>query len=123
MPAKTTEQGEQAQKKRYLSAVEQVGTLTAGCRAARVSPHTVYQWREFDLEFSLLEQEARNRCADELEAVVIRRAKRRSDLLAMFMLKAMRPEKYRERFDVTTGGQPIVKAYAAEDLELLDVAQ
>lgn len=117
MPAKTTEQGEQAQKKRFLKAVEQVGTLTAGCRAARVSPHTVYQWREFDLEFSLLEQEARNRCADELEAVVIRRAKRRSDLLAMFMLKAMRPEKYRERFDVTTGGQPMIKAVSDVELE------
>jgi hypothetical protein len=119
MPVKTTEQTEQAQKQRYLKAVEQIGTLTAGCRAARVSPHTVYQWREFDVEFSVLEQEAKNRCADELEATVIRRAKRRSDLLAMFMLKAMRPEKYRERFDVTTAGQPMLKEVGADAAAVL----
>lgn len=100
----TTEQQEQAQKTRYLSALEKVGTLTAGCKAARVSPHTVYQWRELDDAFVFAEHEARERCADELEASVIRRAKGRSDVLAIFMLKAMRPSKYRENRSIEVSG-------------------
>jgi len=102
-PEKTL-QLEQDQKKRYLAAVGRVGTLTAGCKAARVSPHTVYQWRELDDAFVFAEREARNRCADELEAVVYRRAKNRSDILAIFLLKGMRPEKYRDRIGVEHSG-------------------
>lgn len=112
-------------------------TLTAGCKAARVSPNTVYKWREMDDEFVLLERQARNAFADALEIESVRRAwhgtkkpvyqqgnlvgyvQEFSDTLLIFALKAVRPEKYRERFDVTSGGQPIVKAYAAEDLALL----
>lgn len=96
MPVKTQQQ-EQAQKQRYLKAIARIGTLTGGCRAAKVSPHTVYAWREHDDAFKLAEHEAREECADQIEASVIRRAKNRSDTLAIFMLKAMRPEKYRDR--------------------------
>src|SRR5690348_6227205 len=54
-----TEQAEQARKERYLRAVAAVGTLTAGCKAAHVSPHTVYAWREQDTAFLIAEHEAR----------------------------------------------------------------
>lgn len=81
-----------------------VGTLTAGCKAAKISPNTVYKWREHDDEFLMSEQQAREMCADELEAVVLRRAKGRSDILAMFMLKAMRPEKYRDNAHIEHTG-------------------
>lgn len=105
MPARTSEQDEQAQKARYLRAVSRVGTLTAGCKAARVSPHTVYSWREHDTEFTIAEHDARERCADELEAAVIRRGKTQSDTAAIFMLKAMRPAKYRDNSRVEVTGK------------------
>jgi hypothetical protein len=107
---------------KYLRAVERTGTLTAGCRAARVSPNTVYAWREHDAEFTLLEQQARNVFADNLEAEAVRRAwhgalkpiyqqgvlvgsvAETSDVLLMFLLKAVRPEKYRERVQQEVSG-------------------
>jgi hypothetical protein len=103
------------------------GTLTAGCRSAKVSPNTVYKWREFDDEFVMLERQAKDAFADALEIEAIRRAwhgtkkpvyqggalvgyvQEFSDTLLIFALKAVRPDKYRERFDVTTAGQPMIK--------------
>lgn len=104
MPRRRTEQIEQAQKERYLRALGTVGTLTAGCKAARVSPHTVYAWREHDTAFSVAEHEAREACADEIEAALVRRAKRRSDVAAIFLLKGLRPEKYADRWVGRLGG-------------------
>lgn len=104
MPPRTSEIDEKAQKERYLRALEKTGTLTSGCKAARVSPNTVYKWREMDDAFVISERLARDVCADELEASVIRRARGRSDVLAMFMLKAMRPAKYRDNSRVEMSG-------------------
>lgn len=133
--ARAAEKDVKAQKARYLKAVARTGTLTAGCRAARVSPNTVYAWREHDTEFSLAEQQMRNALADALEEEAVRRAWRGvnkpvfqggtlvghvrefSDTLLIFMLKAVRPEKYRERFDVTSAGEPIIKAYPGVELD------
>jgi hypothetical protein len=117
------EQNEQDLKKaRYLRAIALTGTLTAGCKAARVSPHTVYQWREHDEPFSIAEHEARNAFADALEQEAVRRAwhgvqkpvyhegrivghvRELSDVLLMFMLKALRPEKFRERMQLQHAG-------------------
>ena len=42
-----------------------------------------------------------------------------SATLLIFLLKARAPEKYRERYDLTRSDAPLVKAYAAEDVELL----
>lgn len=128
------EQTEQASKKeRYLRAIALAGTLTAGCKAARVSPHTVYQWREMDDSFVFSEREAQSAFADALEQEAVRRAwhgidkpvyqggelvghiREYSDSLLIFTLKAVRPEKYRDRYDVTTGGQPIQRSH--EDLD------
>jgi len=105
-------------KGRYLEAMALAGTLTAGCQAAQVSHNTVFKWRELDDQFVLAEQQARNRFADNLEQEAVRRAWRGvdkpvyqggelvgtvteySDTLLIFMLKAVRPEKFRERVDV-----------------------
>lgn len=118
----TKQHDEQAQKERYLRAIGQVGTLTAGCKAAKASPHTVYKWREHDETFALQEQQARNAFADLLEEEAVRRAHKGvkkpvyqggelvghideySDTLLIFLLKAVRPDKYRERVDMRHSG-------------------
>lgn len=116
--ADQAKQAEQRQKARYLQAVAKVGTLTAGCRAARCSPHTVYKWREHDLEFSVSEHQTREAFADQIEEYVVKMAKANNVTAAIFLLKALRPDKYRERLDLRhTMTEPAVKAYADVDLE------
>lgn len=104
-------------KQIYLRTLAKTGTLTHACRAAKISPHRVYQWREVDGAFLVAEKEAKDTFADELEMEATRRAwhgvlrpvfqggvrvgyiRQHSDRLLIFMLRALRPEKYRERFD------------------------
>jgi hypothetical protein len=105
--------------------------MTAGCKAARVSHHTVYRWRESET-FVEVERIAQDTFADALEQEAVRRAwhgvkstipitykgetvgeivkTEYSDTLMVMMLKAVRPDKYRERktTEVTgEGGGPI----------------
>jgi len=122
-------------KARYLRAIEQAGTLAAGCRAARVSHNTVYAWREVDDVFAMAENQARSTFADALEEAAVRRARDGierpvyqqgtlvgyetvySDALLWNLLKATRPEKFRERLDMNVSS--VVKqiaGFAPEDV-------
>ncbi len=119
---------------RYLKARAKRGTLSAGCRAARVSPHTVYRWREEDQadgytaeEFSLLERQIVEEFADRLEEEAERRAvqgvvepvyqggklvgkvRKYSDTMLAMLLNGARPEKYQRQRHEHTGkdGKPI----------------
>lgn len=131
-------------KKRFLEHFAEYGNVTAAAKAAGIERNTVYVWQERDDAFVAAFREAEIKATDVLESEARRRAvegvvtetpiyikgelvntiveTKYSDTLLIFLLKARAPEKYRERFDVTSGGQPIVKAYAAEDLELLHPA-
>jgi hypothetical protein len=118
------------QKARYLAGFSVDCTLTAGCRAAGVSNHTVYQWRETDDAFVMRENELRTELADRLEGEAIRRAfegwdrpiyqrgelvgveRVYSDMLLKLMLTALRPERFRERVDVSGSVEQIVRQVA-----------
>lgn len=109
----------------YLKALPRVFTITAALKAAGASMGQLYRWRETDVEFSISERQSRDAIADTLEAEAVRRAykgvrkpvyqggllagyvQEYSDALLMFMLKGLRPEKYRDRADVTV--TPIMK--------------
>lgn len=87
------------EKDRFLAAFELNGIVSYACKAAGVPRSTVYLWREQDPEFARAMEEAKEVAIESLEAEAIRRATNAddaSDLLLMFMLKAARPEKYRE---------------------------
>lgn len=101
-------------KQRWLEAFGQVFTVTTACKLAAVSRATVYRWRREDEDFAVawadidaanveeLEVEARRRAVEGVvrpaaiagERVDVREY---SDQLLMFLLKARRPEVYRER--------------------------
>jgi hypothetical protein len=140
----TTGQSEHL-KKAFLDLFRLTGNISQSCAAAGISRRaTVYEWQEHDDDFAAAFREADIEATETLETEARRRAVlgvhkykpiyhegqllevveeiTYSDTLLIFLLKARAPEKYRERVDVTTGGQPIVKAYAAEDLELLHPA-
>jgi hypothetical protein len=103
---------------RYLDAISKLGTVTAGCRAAHVTPASVYAWRLLDESFQMAEDEARSAFADRLEEEAVRRAhdgtprpvfqggvlvgyeQVYSDHLLWKLLQAVRPEKYRENLQL-----------------------
>ena len=80
-----------------LRAYAECGTVAGAARAAGVSRQTFYTWMESDSEFAAALVDCRATLADELEDEAIRRAKKGSDSLLMFLLRAHRPERYREK--------------------------
>lgn len=117
---------------RYLQALPKFFTVSAALTAAGASAKQLRRWREQSGEFMVREQDARNELADKLENEAIRRAfkgirvpvyqggllaghmTQYSDQLLTLLLKATRPEKYRERSEVSVT-QPIVKVLAGFD--------
>lgn len=111
----------------FLNAIPRVFTTTNAARVAGVSLDVVYRWRT-DPAFQAREAQAREMVADRLEQEAIKRAvtgerkpvyqggllvgytQEKSDALLQMLLKALHPEKYRERSEVTV--KPIVKVVA-----------
>jgi hypothetical protein len=103
---------------RFLEVLERTGNLSAASDAVGVSRNASYTARQTDPAFNTLCQEALDRATDRLEERVRLRAERGTkrgvwykgercgeereyhDNLSMFMLKAHRPETYRQ--DVAT---------------------
>jgi hypothetical protein len=116
----------------FFAALAETGNVTKACKAVRIERKTVYKARDRDPAFRACWAEALDEAADRLEEEARRRAHdglirykfRRdgtpllhpttgepyyeldySDTLLIFLLKGCRPEKYRERQDVSVTGQ------------------
>ena len=74
--------------------------VTEALKKVKVSRSTLYRWRQTDADFDEKWTAIDEEVVEELEAVVMRRAKNGSDVLAMFILKAKRPGVYRERLSI-----------------------
>src|SRR4051812_1323438 len=85
-----------AVKARALQAYRKAGTVMHACIAAGIGRRTWYDWLENDPTFAAAAMEASEGVTDELEKEAIRRAKKGSDTLIIFLLKSKRPEQYRE---------------------------
>lgn len=75
-------------------------SVSAACKAAGIGRTAYYEWREADPEFASEADDAIETGTDVLEDVARTRATRSSDTLLIFLLKARRPEKFRERHAV-----------------------
>jgi hypothetical protein len=113
---------EQRRRDLFLEALATGASITAAARAAGVDRRTPYKWREgnaaFDEEWvshmesgtDALEDEARRRAHDGVKRPIYHAGKRvgfvteHSDQLMMFILRARRPEKYRERQAIEHSG-------------------
>ena len=127
------ERNEQYVQQRYLDAIPKVYTASAAAKLAGVTLQYVHQWRNLDPEFREREEQARDQLADTLESEAVRRAVKGirkpvyqagilagyetvySDALLALLLKAAKPDKYRERSEVTL--KPIVKVVSGFDPE------
>lgn len=87
-------------KPAFLRALANGGNIRAAALAAGVDRHTVYRARAASAEFAKEWDAALEDACDILEAVATERAKASSDTLLIFLLKAHRPEKYRETYNV-----------------------
>lgn len=105
-------------EKAFLAQLRLTGVVTTACNVAKIGRVTVYEHRQNDPEFARAWDEAREMAADRLEQEAIRRAvdgtnkpvffqgeivgfeKEYSDTLLVLLLKAHKPDKYRERSDV-----------------------
>lgn len=115
-------------KRAFLAALAKTGNIAAASRAARCDRSCYYDWRKGDKAFAeaakaaleeaadLLELEARRRAADGVLEPVFYRGrkvalvKRYSDTLLIFLLKGIRPEKFRERHELSgPGGAPLAQ--------------
>lgn len=124
-------------KAKFLEHFAVYGNITQGAQHAGIDRTTVYRWQEHDDDFAAAFREAEIQATETLEAEARRRAvegvvsetpiysrkgellntiieTKYSDTLLIFLLKARAPEKYRERFDVTTAGQPMIKQVDAD---------
>src|SRR5262245_41897979 len=119
----------QRRKSLFLRNYAETGNISLAARAAGIERRSIYVWQERDGRFAAAMRQAEIEAVEALEAEARRRAfegvtherpiyykgeqvgseliTTHSDLLMIFLLKAARPEKYRDRYDITSGGAPI----------------
>ncbi|KKM83495.1 hypothetical protein LCGC14_1308890 [marine sediment metagenome] len=87
-------------KRAYLAAYAATGVKTFAARFANVDYSTSKRWYLKDAAFALASDECNDEATDALVVEARRRAFDGSDLLLIFLLKAHRPDVYRDRYDV-----------------------
>ena len=87
-------------KQRFLEVFEDSQLVSEAARVAGVARSTVYRERKADAKFAAAWAEVEERAIEELEKVAYQRASEGSDRLVEFLLKAKRPETYRERLSI-----------------------
>jgi hypothetical protein len=81
-------------QRNYLNAlVSNKGNVEKAAKEAGINRSTAYRWTSSDPDFQHLKQTV----ADDLTQEAIRRAKEGSDVLTIFLLKALSPEIYDDR--------------------------
>jgi hypothetical protein len=140
MPRRSSAHKRHDWRPHFLAALRDTGIVTDACKIADVARSTAYEERQRNEDFALawhdveeetterMEREAVRRAAEGVERAVYHQGevvgheRHFSDVLLMFMLKARRPETYREttRHEHTgANGGPIsfadLAAHAAQD--------
>ena len=81
----------------FLKTLAKCGTVEQAVQAAGVHRATAYRHRKTDKQFAELWDQALESGTDILEAMAIKRAMEHSDALMLALLKARRPDVYKER--------------------------
>jgi len=106
----------------FIKWLSRKGNVSAACKKAKIDRSTAYEWRKDDPNFAKrweeaieiatewMEEEARRRAADGVLQPVFQGGKRvgsirkYSDTLLIFLLKAHKPEKYRDNYHIEHAG-------------------
>lgn len=116
----------------FLKQLAKVPNVGMACKVAGIDRGTAYNLRSRDVEFRKQWKKALNQSIDILEKEMWRRAvigtkepvyfqgkecgeiKKYSDTLAIFMAKAYRPRKYRERYEINHNYKVMIQQKADE---------
>lgn len=96
----------------FIAALRDNGNVADACRRAKVDRSTAYRERHRSKTFAALWEDALEDAVDELERIANWRARMTSDTLLIFLLKAHRPDKYRETININI--TQLVEQTAAE---------
>lgn len=95
---------------KFLEGFVRSGTVTGGCAHARIHRATAYRERERDPRFAAAWADVESQVTDKLEARALELALGGECRLLEFLLKARKPEMYRERHlleHTGPGGGPV----------------
>lgn len=93
----------------FLATLRETANVRFACQQAGISRKSAYAARNRSPDFARAWDDAIEDATDALEAIARKRACDSSDLLLIFLLKAHRPEKYRERHDVRHSGETVTQ--------------
>ncbi len=101
---------------RFLAILRDSCNVRLACHGAGITRQCAYKRRGKSPAFAAAWAEAEDESVELLEAKARSRAMEQSDTLMIFLLKAHRPKKYRENYqvDLTSGGLPF-KIYGGFD--------
>jgi hypothetical protein len=89
----------QGYKRTFLVAYSECGNIIIACNITGIHPRNVSAWRAFDPVFKEDFEVATDMAVSLLEQEARRRALEGSDRLLEFLLKSIKPEVYRERYE------------------------
>jgi hypothetical protein len=95
----------QTQIEKFFSILEQTGNITTACLGAGISRNTIYLYME-NTDFKQRVDNAKETAVEHLEGYALERAKNGSDVLVMFLLKSLKPEKYRDNPKIIQNNMP-----------------
>lgn len=96
----------EAKYEKFIELLAQCGNITIAAEGAGISRKSIYNKIGSDAGYSERVEEAKGEAVERLEHVARTRAEQGSDLLLMFMLKSLRPDKYRDNHKVTLQQYP-----------------
>lgn len=137
-----TKASRQRAREAFLAELAARGNVSAAAAAAGISRYTFYEWRAADPDFAAawdtaletaidaMELEARRRAVEGVEKPIVGRVgkdqdgvivyvREYSDSLMTLLLKAHRPDKYRERTDVRHSGKIDVTRLSDDELSAI----
>jgi hypothetical protein len=97
-------------RRRFLDGFKRTGTVTGGCAHAGIHRSSAYRERQRSEKFALAWADIEDEVTDRLEATALLLALKGDVRLIEFLLKARKPEMYREQHvleHVGPGGGPV----------------
>lgn len=115
--------GNRPAMERFIARLRDSGNVRMAAQAAGVPRRTVYNWRDRWKTFAAEWDEALEDACDILEAEAWKRAvQENSDRLLMFLLKAYRPDRFKDRAKVEHSGDgpagEIVVSFAKSNIDI-----
>ena len=105
----------------FFNAVRDGRSISAACLGASITRSSAYLWRESDPAFKAKWDECVEEGTDRLEDEAMRRAVDGSDTLLIFMLKARRPQKFKDR--VALGGDAEAPPIRSENVSAREILE